>query len=319
MTDTDIEKQKLEDVSSDASEVVDADAPPAPQPVSSRMTSGDIRDPHAVVHGLDKKIEPEEVTEEDPLPWLTSMMNMLWLGLKVGFAILVVVYLIAAFVIDFERARALFVCTILVVVYQIYWQLMKQNMEAVEKAEDSLVAFLIKCDTDLKYGLGFSGVLTLIMIIIMAITVDDSRNLISLFGLFVFLGLTWLFSWKPANVTVRPVVGALFIQFIFGYIVIRTSWGLEAMEFLSDVFTTLLGYTSAGSSFVFGWLTDGYLYAVTFQLADDAGSYSLAPLFSLESSLLLFFSRPSCRSGTTFVSCHGWSGKWVSLFLMINF
>lgn len=97
-----------------------------------------------------------------------------------------------------------------------------------------------KTDTDWKTGGAVSMVLAIIVVIIMASTIRDGRNLVSFFGLFVFLGLTWLFSWKPSKVKLRPVIGALFIQFIFGYVVIRTKWGFNAIEFLGDTFVTLL-------------------------------------------------------------------------------
>lgn len=56
-----------------------------------------------------------------------------------------------------------------------------------------------------------------------------------LFGLFVFMGLTWLFSWKPTKLKLRPVIGALFLQYVFGYVVIQTKWGFtNAIDCLGD-------------------------------------------------------------------------------------
>lgn len=97
-----------------------------------------------------------------------------------------------------------------------------------------------QADSDWKTGGAVTLVLAIIVIIIMASTVRDGRNLVSFFGMFVFLGLTWLFSWKPSKVKLRPVIGALFLQFVFGYVVIRTKWGFSAIEFLGDTFVTLL-------------------------------------------------------------------------------
>jgi hypothetical protein len=48
--------------------------------------------------------------------------------------------------------------------------------------------------------------------LMMAFTMRDGRNLVSLFGLFVFIDLAWLFSWKPTKVKLRPVIEALFFQ-----------------------------------------------------------------------------------------------------------
>jgi hypothetical protein len=295
-TATDVENQDLllkekEGTDSEEVEVTAAAAAAAAsdkkQPmVVTQMDSGDIRDPHVAVHGLGKKIEADAPDEDDPdaLPLLTKMMSMLWLFVKVSSALLLVVYLLAAFIIDFKRATALFTITVIVVVYNIYAWWASKNEEKMARTEDAIIEFMKKTDTEWKTAVMFTGTLVLIMVIIMAITVRDARNLVSLFGMLVFLGLTWLFSWKPQKVKIRPVIGSIFIQFIFGYIVIRTTWGLATMEFLADIFTTLLSYTVAGSSFVFAWLTDGSLFGRPFQLAPDAegndmGVYFLAPPF----------------------------------------
>lgn len=77
----------------------------------------------------------------------------------------------------------------------------------------------------------------------------------------------------------------------FDRAVIRTSWGLNAIDFLSDIFETLLSYTVAGSSFVFSWLTDGSLFGRNFQLV-DGGEYNLGPpfFFNVLPSVIFFSS-----------------------------
>ena len=265
-----------------------------PEPIKEEVPAADSEEISSddIPKDSDEKEEPSttkegtaEVDEEEKgVHMIKQMMDALWLFFKYGGALFVVIYLIAAFVIDFKRATALFAITVSVIVYHIYWFWARKNEESIDKAEDTVIEFLKKTDTDLKSSLIFSGTLIFFMVVMMAATVREARNLISLFGMIVFMGLTWLFSFKPDKVRMRPVIGATFIQFIFGFIVIRTSWGLAAMEFLSDIFTTLLGYTTAGSGFVFSWLTDGSLYGRPFQLAPDAtgadmGSYFLGPPF----------------------------------------
>mmetsp|Transcript_27818 Transcript_27818/g.76573 ORF Transcript_27818/g.76573 Transcript_27818/m.76573 type:complete len:592 (+) Transcript_27818:178-1953(+) len=289
-------------------------------PGDEMLASTDIRDPHAAVHGVNKpKIEAESYhAEDDPdaLPWLNKGMDMVKKLLLVGLAILLVVYLLAAFIIDFHRAIALFVITVVVIAYHVYYWWASNNEETIEWAEDQLVTYMKRVDTEWKAGLIFSALLIAIMVIIMAATVRDGRNMVSLFGMLVFLGLTWLFSWKPSAVMVRPVLGSIFIQFIFGYCVIRTSWGLEAMEFLSDVFTTLLGYTIAGSEFVFAWLTDGSLFGRPFQLANDGGVYFLGPPFFFSVlPTVIFFS--ALMSIGYYIRAIPWAVKKVGYFLGI--
>jgi pyrimidine nucleoside transport protein len=257
-----------------------------------------MEDPHTAVEvGAMKDVEAEEEYESDDtvdkeklavtaeeeeedlgLLFSSATRDMMYKGVTMVLALLLVAYLLAAFIIDFQRATALFVCTVLGGAWNLYAYWAKNNEEFVLAKEESLVNFFEKVDTEWKYSLAFGGFLTAIMVIIMAATVRDGRNMVSLLGLVVFVGLTWLFSWKPKKVKFRPVLGGIFIQFIFGYVVIRTQWGFDAIEFLADVFTTLLGYTVAGSSFVFDWLTNGSLFGRPFQLVDGT-AFTLGPPF----------------------------------------
>jgi hypothetical protein len=229
--------------------------------------------------------DEDEEAEEEELSGFDLARQMVGKGIIYAVYLLIVIYLLAAFIIDFDFATALFCITLTVVIYNIYAFWASKNEESIEAAEKALVDFLERSDNDWKLGGGLASILIIIMVIIVAVTVRDSRNMISLFGLLCFIALTWLFSWKPTKVKIRPVVGGIFIQFIFGYVVIRTDWGFEAINFLAEIFTTLLDYTYAGSSFVFGWLVDGSLFNpnTKFQLTDlsgeDAGTYALGPPF----------------------------------------
>ena len=209
--------------------------------------------------------------------------------IKYAFYLLIVAYLLAAFILDFKRATPLFILLVLVVAYSLWTFVSNKNEGSFSSAEDGVVNYLEKSDTELKYGLITSSVPIAIMVIIMAIYVRSARNLISLFGLLVFLGLSWLFSWKPKKVKLRPVLFGTFIQFIFGFIVIRTTWGLSAMTWLGEFFVQLLNYTYAGSSFTFGFLADGSLFGDTF-VQGSGNEYVLAPpLFFNVLPTVIFF------------------------------
>jgi hypothetical protein len=228
---------------------------------------------------LDHTEDVEELDEEEEdVTVFSKYKKLAWMAIKAGLLVLLVVYLLAAFIIDFQRATFLFVCTVLFLAYMAYSYWASKNEETVEKWESNLLAFFEKTETDRKYGLGATAFLVGIMIILMGVGVKDARNLVSLFGLMVFIFLTWAFSWKPMKVRVRPVLGALFLQFVFGYIVIRTAWGLAVIQWMADNVTFLLSYTVAGSSFVFAWLTDGSLFGTPFRLA-NGDEYGLPPPF----------------------------------------
>ena len=161
----------------------------------------------------------EEQDEGDEVPGFLKFRGKILIGVKYAFYLLVVVYLLAAFIIDFDRAQALFVITILVIAYWIWEFWATNNEDSVLAAEDTVLDFLDKADTEVVHGAGLTAFVLIIMAITMAVAVRDGRNMVSLFGLLCFLGLTWLFSWKPTKVRLRPVLGGIFIQFLFGWYV----------------------------------------------------------------------------------------------------
>lgn len=54
------------------------------------------------------------------------------------------------------------------------------------------------------------------------------------------------------QVTWRPVLWGLLLQFLFALIVLRTRWGYAAFEWLGERAREYLGHTKAGSVFMFG-------------------------------------------------------------------
>ena len=84
------------------------------------------------------------------------------------------------------------------------------------------------------------------------------ERLISLFGLFVMIGLAWLMSSHKKRVSRRIIIGGLLLQFVFAGFILWTPPGLKAPlgQFLSDgvslFFDQLQGFVEAGSSFMFG-------------------------------------------------------------------
>lgn len=257
----------------EAGETIDEDTGGVEKPIEDPVdeTDDDLKKPVDEVED-----EPDELKETK----LTELMKKMSIVMKIVGLICLVVYLMAAFIIDFQRAKGLFIMTVLTIATLGLTLYSKKNPEVFKGMEDSVVGFLDKTETDRKYGVGVLALLFFIMGILMGVSVESGRNMISLLGLVVFILVTWLTSWKPGAVKWRPVVGATFLQFVFGYIVIRTAWGFSAIQFAADQFTILLGYTTAGSSFVFAWLTDGSLFGRPFALAgEDAGVYFLGPPF----------------------------------------
>ncbi len=79
-------------------------------------------------------------------------------------------------------------------------------------------------------------------------------RLVGFAGLLVFLGLAFLFSTSRRSIKLKTVLLGLSLQFALGVFVLRVEWGRTALQWLGAKVVTLLSYSTAGSSFVFGEL-----------------------------------------------------------------
>ena len=73
-----------------------------------------------------------------------------------------------------------------------------------------------------------------------------------LLGIIVFLSIAYLFSTNRRAIRLKTVLWGLSLQFMFAWIVVRYTWGQKALGAAGAKITTLLNYSFAGSSFVFG-------------------------------------------------------------------
>lgn len=79
-------------------------------------------------------------------------------------------------------------------------------------------------------------------------------NLISFAGIFVLMGLAWLFSSNKKNINFRVIIWALVIQFTFAGFIFLVPSGSKVFLYLNDVVVKILNSASAGSEFLFGRL-----------------------------------------------------------------
>ena len=73
-------------------------------------------------------------------------------------------------------------------------------------------------------------------------------------GLLTMLLLAWIFSTNRRAIRWRTVLWGVGLQFLFAVVVLRSGAGQRSIAAVSGAVTTLLGYTFAGSSTVFGEL-----------------------------------------------------------------
>ncbi|KAK2524638.1 sodium/nucleoside cotransporter 1 [Columba guinea] len=177
-----------------------------------------------------------------------KMLRRVVLGL-LGVAYLC--YFIAACWLNFQRALALVVMTA-VVAFFICWSLFKKHCGARVLL---LLSPVGKCFQNSWPWLKWLLWVALLGGLIAWLALDTSRHpeqLISLAGFGFLVLLLFACSKHHCAVSWRAVFWGLGLEFLFGLFVLRTTPGVQAFQWLGDQIQVFLGYTTAGSGFVFG-------------------------------------------------------------------
>jgi concentrative nucleoside transporter, CNT family len=86
-----------------------------------------------------------------------------------------------------------------------------------------------------------------------------------LLGIIVILGLAWILSEKRSAIRWQTVLVGLGLQFVLAVFVLWVPFGQVVFSHLGQLFVTLIGFTRAGSEFLFGNLVDienfGFVFA----------------------------------------------------------
>ncbi|XP_061673191.1 solute carrier family 28 member 3-like [Syngnathoides biaculeatus] len=78
------------------------------------------------------------------------------------------------------------------------------------------------------------------------------RQLVSFFGLLLLIFFTMVFSKHPFRWSWQALSCGVGLQFVFGLLVLRNSFGFKALEWLGKFVEKFIGYTDVGSRFIFG-------------------------------------------------------------------
>ncbi|XP_055134962.1 sodium/nucleoside cotransporter 2 isoform X4 [Symphalangus syndactylus] len=158
-------------------------------------------------------------------------------------------YFLAACILNFQRALALFVITglvIFVLVHSFLKKLLgKKLTRCLKPFENSRLRLWMKWV--------FAGVSLVGLILWLALdTAQRPEQLIPFAGICMFILILFACSKHHSAVSWRTVFWGLGLQFVFGILVIRTDLGYSAFQWLGQQVQIFLNYTVAGSSFVFG-------------------------------------------------------------------
>ena len=78
------------------------------------------------------------------------------------------------------------------------------------------------------------------------------EKFIGFVGIAFFLGVAWLMSENRKQISWRPVVAGLILQFVLAFLILKTVPGRMFFLFLNDVVGYMLQFTREGATFVFG-------------------------------------------------------------------
>jgi len=92
------------------------------------------------------------------------------------------------------------------------------------------------------------------------------ERLVSLLGLLTIIGVAYLSSENRKKIQWRTVLSGVFLQIIFGLVILKTSVGRSVFDSIGRGFNSLLGFTAEGAKFLFGTLATpsenmGFIFA----------------------------------------------------------
>ena len=80
--------------------------------------------------------------------------------------------------------------------------------------------------------------------------------IMGIIGLLLVLGLSYGISTNRKGIQLRPLIVMLVLQFLLGFLLLRTTFGTTLVGGLANVFAALLTFAHSGVTFVFGGIAN---------------------------------------------------------------
>lgn len=168
-------------------------------------------------------------------------------------AVILLIYTIVAISVSgFRHATGLFVISILFWFCVTYMFIRDHCGEAIYTSCCLPVISLVRRKWRFLRWIVLLVVLTLLALWFGLDTAKEPRRFISVAGMLVYVGISWVCSKHRRKVRWRPVFWGMGLQFVFALVILRTSHGFSAFKFVGDTVARFLDYTDVGSAFVFG-------------------------------------------------------------------
>lgn len=107
-------------------------------------------------------------------------------------------------------------------------------------------------------------------------------------GLVLIGAIAYALSNNRRAIRLRTIVWGFGLQFVFGLVVLKTSFGQRTFEVLGDKIRQLLGFAAVGSSFVFGPLGDPPVWAriMNTVLGPEGAQYAVIFAFQIAPTII---------------------------------
>ncbi|KAH3721345.1 hypothetical protein DPMN_064267 [Dreissena polymorpha] len=139
------------------------------------------------------------------------------------------------------------------VIYMVFWtRLSKACFGEVSCMENCSPATTKRLNNAIYWFFVIGTVIFVLVYVVVEVAMKRPDNLRSAAGVAAFILIFYVFSYRPAQVQFRPVFWGLALQFYFALLILRTTWGYKAFQWLGDRVSEFLEHTDAGSKFVFG-------------------------------------------------------------------
>jgi nucleoside transporter len=166
-----------------------------------------------------------------------------------GFLGLAYAYLIAALIVNFQAAVPVLIFYLVVHGLALINFLATKNKDKLNSFRENVLEKAgSEKGTKALYFVFFVGFL----LVALLSSISNPGNLIGLAGLVFCVVFSYAFSWKRNHIKWRPVVWGIALQLIFAILILRWNPGFVAFNWLSTQITTFIGYSTAGSIFLFG-------------------------------------------------------------------
>ncbi|XP_071339222.1 solute carrier family 28 member 3-like isoform X2 [Trachinotus anak] len=170
------------------------------------------------------------------------------LVLAAGFIAIV----IAACVLNFHRALGLLVISLVTVFFLVWDWMMEHYGNWVWEELHPIRDLLSRNWFWIRWVIYVLVLVALVCWLALDTAQLGTRQLVSFFGLLLFIFLMLLFSKHPFRWPWQTLFCGIGLQYVFGLLILRTTFGFGALAWLGKQAETFMSFTDAGSKFVFG-------------------------------------------------------------------